>query len=74
MPLRKSSQWMQPDPKRKRGGRCAQCGGPIQIVERPGIDYGLDPFCSSECCKKWHGVKVPGGPNPRESKTQVFNS
>lgn len=65
MPLRKSQQWMEPDPKRKRGGGCAQCGEPITIVMRPGIDYGTDPFCSTECCKAWHGVKMASQPEPK---------
>ena len=51
---------MKPDPPVRRDGRCAECGKP----RYPGRSrkYGkgaadLDPFCSTNCARKWHDVK-----------------
>ena len=50
------------DPRLRSDGRCAQCGGerrgPSPRAHKQYVDaghYELDPFCSAECCKEWHG-------------------
>jgi len=51
---------MKPDPPVRRDGKCAECGKP----RYPGRSrkYGkgaadLDPFCSTNCARKWHDVE-----------------
>jgi hypothetical protein len=54
---------MNPDPKRRADGRCAQCGEPIKVAakmrEPHRSEARRDPFCSSECCRLWHGLEPP---------------
>ena len=56
---------MRPDPPVRPDGRCALswCGKPRrpELAERYAREFALrDAFCSSECCMRWHGLKVPG--------------
>jgi hypothetical protein len=49
-------------------GRCAQCLKPRKMprAHHKSIDpavYELDPFCSSSCCRIWHGLEPA---KPRE--------
>jgi hypothetical protein len=50
------------DPTVRMDGKCRQCKGP-RIMPRThhrSIDaslYALDPFCSSQCARLWHGVE-----------------
>lgn len=35
----------------------------------PHLVYELDPFCSSECCRKWHDNPMPDlSQNPEEQR------
>lgn len=58
---------MKADPKVRRNGRCAQCGGVRKTpkARQRGVDpmhYERDPFCSSTCARTWHGVPTRKGP------------
>ena len=53
-----------PDPERREDGRCARhgCKKPLQkqTARHPryaGDEILSEPFCSTECCKTYHGVK-----------------
>lgn len=56
---------MKADPPVRRDGRCA-CGcGKRRVMPKShhsSIDpsvYALDPFASSTCCRRFHGVAIP---------------
>jgi len=60
---------MSPDPEVRADGRCAECIGPRRASARKhklskldkshfrdlAEHIALDPFCSTECCRAWHG-------------------
>jgi hypothetical protein len=53
---------MRRDPPVRRDGRCAQCKGERatpkgRAYARTG-EIERDPFCSTQCCKAYHGVKL----------------
>lgn len=43
-------------------GRCVQCGKPRVITKQArqyaGVQLDMDPFCSSACCRAWHGAPM----------------
>jgi hypothetical protein len=48
-----------PDPRRRRDGLCAHCRKPIEIKAQRQphrLEALRDPFCSSDCCRGWHGL------------------
>jgi hypothetical protein len=51
------------DPPIRLDGRCANCGGE-RVPPRRGTYHreqaAADPFCSSECCREWHGLTLSG--------------
>lgn len=57
------------DPRVRRDGRCAQCGGkrltrlPKVITQRSKtellIHLNADPFCCAVCCRAYHGAPIP---------------
>lgn len=50
------------DPPVRADGRCVECGGPRKLTKQArkyaGVALDLDPFCSSRCCRKWHGCEI----------------
>ena len=51
------------EPKPRRDGKCRQCKKPYKIAApRAGVNPALyvDPFCSTVCCKTYHGVVISG--------------
>jgi hypothetical protein len=53
------------DPRVRKNGTCAQCGGERKMprTHHGSINvavYLLDPFCSSNCARAYHGVKLTG--------------
>lgn len=39
------------------GPACAQCGGERKLPKRLyRAEAELDPFCSSDCCRRWYGL------------------
>lgn len=46
------------DPPVRGDGRCAVCGGPRRLTQKPLYreQARLDPFCSAACCRLWHQV------------------
>jgi hypothetical protein len=57
---------MPKDPPVRDDGRCAQCGKPRR-PERSrsygGYAAEADAFCSTDCCRVWHGCEVGGHPS-----------
>lgn len=60
-----------PDPPVRGDGRCAHCGGqrgrlPKAITQRNKAilarELELDPFCSTVCCRSWHGTELDRHP------------
>lgn len=44
---------------------CKQCGGPIVVYRQRGVPhdaYMQEEFCSSVCCRKFHGVVMASDP------------
>jgi len=61
-----SSVTIRDDPRLRRDGRCTRCKGERRgssaKVHKRYIEIGhyeLDPFCSTECCREWHGCVLP---------------
>lgn len=53
---------MEADPPIPADGGCAQCGGTRELPKRGRYHNAAadaDPFCSTECCRAWHGVESP---------------
>lgn len=57
---------VKPDPPPRRDGRCRVCRGerkgPSKRAQKRYVDIGhyeLDPFCSTGCCREWHGCVPP---------------
>lgn len=52
---------MRADPPVRRDGRCAECREPRnpRANRYSGLAAQLDPFCSTGCCKAWHGLAEP---------------
>ena len=56
---------VKPDPPVRADGRCAGPGCRKQrtVSEQArkyaGVQLDLDPFCSTRCCRKWHGTELP---------------
>jgi ribosomal protein S14 len=49
---------VQPDPPVRKDLRCAECGGERKhaVWNKYSHDAAIqDPFCSSSCCRAWHG-------------------
>jgi len=53
------------DPPVRADGRCAQCGKPRKLTKQArryaGYQLDADPFCSTHCCRAYHGTPLPGG-------------
>jgi hypothetical protein len=52
---------VRPDPPTPADGTCATCGRKRKVNRRS--RYGLneakhDPFCSTVCCREWHGTQL----------------
>lgn len=48
------------DPSVRMDGKCRQCKGSRTIPNSLLVDqsfYERDPFCSSQCCRLWHGIR-----------------
>lgn len=68
---------MKKDPPVRKDGLCATCKKPRKEVKpQKGVDpkQYVDPFCSSRCCRAYHGTSVKEGadskgraPTPRET-------
>jgi hypothetical protein len=67
---------MKKDPRRRKNGTCAHRGCKRHLPEitsrhrrYAGDALLLDPFCSTECCKEYHGVVItalePVGRKPK---------
>lgn len=74
---------MTEDPKVRRDGRCARPGcrkpRPVTVLtgkklrelrRYAGGQIDADPFCSSRCCRAFHGVALKGGDDPELSDKQ----
>lgn len=58
---------MRADPQVRKDGRCARrgCGKRLTLPKKhhssiSGAVYEREPFCSTECAKRYHGVKTSG--------------
>ena len=51
------------DPKPRRNGKCASRG--CKRIVPPVARIHADPFCSTECARKWHEVKQREHPTAR---------
>jgi hypothetical protein len=55
-----------PEPKPRKDGKCARPGCTRRLprsrnAKRYAGDWlELDPWCSSYCCRAFHGVSIPG--------------
>lgn len=58
---------MKADPKRRADDRCSGpgCNKLIKIDARySGAETAAtDPFCSANCCRRWHGLPLPEDTN-----------
>lgn len=57
------------EPKMLTLGDCRQCGGPVVISMQKGVPlsaYAGEEFCSSVCCRRFHGVVMAS--DPKEQK------
>ena len=50
---------MPPDPSVRDDGRCVVCLGPRKAKLGNYSDPTEDPFCSTGCCRTYHGVELP---------------
>lgn len=53
---------MRPDPPIRKDGLCVVCWKPRKPERSAKYGQGeadLDPFCSSPCCRVWHGTTLP---------------
>jgi hypothetical protein len=59
------------DPPVRADGRCASCGGrrgqlPKTSTQRTKdvlrVELDMDPFCSSDCARAWHGTALASAP------------
>jgi len=56
--IREPERWVpKPDPPMRRGKRCAVCGHKLA----PNVLEHKDPFCSTDCAKRYHGVAQTKG-------------
>lgn len=49
------------DPKPRKDGGCAECGKPRRPERSRRYakqEAERDPFCSTECCRNWHGTAI----------------
>ena len=57
---------LKPDPLARPDGRCVVCLKPRKVSAQArkyaGAQLDLDPFCSSRCCRRWHGTELPETP------------
>ena len=55
---------MAADPPVRDDGCCIVCEKPRTITKQvrryAGVQIDSDPFCSSRCCREWHGTALPG--------------
>ena len=65
---------MKRDPKVRKDGRCARCRNPIVVAKHAmryaGLQLLFDPFCSTVCCREWHGATLEK-PLPGRSRTST---
>ena len=50
------------EPKPRRDGKCVVCKKERKITPQPSVPvevYLADPFCSSECARKFYGTSLP---------------
>ena len=53
-------------PKKLEGGKCKVCKKPRVINMQKNVpveQYLSDPFCSSECARKFYGTELPQSPH-----------
>jgi hypothetical protein len=57
-----------PDPDVRADGLCVVCERPVRPERWAKYARGVtDPFCSTECCRAWHGCpRRAGGPHAGE--------
>lgn len=64
---------MKTDPRVRKNGRCAQCGGDRTPAKGLSGQTGTfaqifadavkaDPFCSTRCCREWHDLPLTTAP------------
>lgn len=51
------------DPRVRKDGKCVTCKKPKPVLKRSlrkyaGNQYDRDPFCSSRCCRRFHGCEL----------------
>lgn len=69
---------MKADPPVRADGRCARpgCGKPRKMPKaQKGIDplaYERDPFCSTECCRRYHGAALPERDATKQGRPRVY--
>jgi hypothetical protein len=56
---------VRPDPRPRKDGLCVVCRKKRVFAKNKlkGVDpkiYERDAFCSTDCCKVWHGVTTSG--------------
>lgn len=54
-----------PDPPVRRDSRCVVCGQRRKVVKLKRLyrdAMATDPFCSSNCCRDWHGTTLAPKP------------
>jgi hypothetical protein len=53
------------DPPVKADGTCYVCGKPRRVPKGAWARAAaeLDSFCSTECCRQWHGVSLRATPS-----------
>src|SRR5262245_48295450 len=66
---------MRRDPRVRKDNLCVQCMKPRRTVTREMRQYAgdqieRDPFCSSTCCRAWHGTSLapPAKAPPRMAR------
>ncbi len=60
---------MRPDPPLNPDGTCAHCGRERKnaVWSKYGGNSAIeDPFCSTVCCRKWHGTFVETAPQMKQ--------
>lgn len=58
-----------PDPAQREDGRCARHGCKKRLPKL-GVKDG-DPFCSNECCRRYHGFPMPSYSNGIERRRRA---
>lgn len=68
---------MKDDPPVRADGNCYGCGAPRRITAQAqkyaGVQLELDPWCSSKCCRAWHGTALPLTGQERRALAELEN-